>query len=104
MSLYLILDFLLNENTDLKTQKMILEEVKNMAFKASVFKREMAMENFRKDYFDRLPGRLHCLYATTERGIKYWKPRFRSVSEECSEYLVQGRVNVLEKVGEIKKR
>lgn len=150
MPIYMLTDYLLKPNIDLKTQKIILEEIKNMAFQASVFKRELAMENFRKDNNKNQPSRLHCLYATTEEGIsfwqnqiidgdldvfrievidkpfktnevfipsesstyeemynssyRYWNPKFKNVPEECSEYLVQGRVKVLEKVEEIKKK
>jgi len=149
MPLHLILEYLLNPNIDLKTQKILLQEAKRIVFEASIFKREMAMENFRKDNFGNLPSRLHCLYATNEEGIdywerqlmdgnldifrievidepfktnevfipiesssyeemysnsfRYWKPKFKNVPEECSEYLVQGKVKIMEKVGEIKK-
>lgn len=37
-------------------------------------------------------------------SYRYWNPKFKNVPEECSEYLVQGRVKILEKVGEIKKK
>lgn len=150
MPLYLILEHLLTEDVDLKTQKIILQEAREIAFQASIFKRELAMENFRKDNNKNQPSRLHCLYATTEEGIsfwqnqiidgnldifrievldkpfktnevfipsesstyeemynssyRYWNPKFKNVPEERSEYLVQGRVKILEKVGEIKKK
>ena len=150
MPIYMLTDYLLNPNIDLKTQKIILEEIKNMAFQTSIFKREIAMENFRRDNNKNQPSRLHCLYATTEEGIsfwqnqiidgdldifridimdepfktnevfipsesstyeemynssyRYWNPKFRNVPEECLEYLIQGKVKVLEKVGEIKKK
>lgn len=151
MPLYLILEYLLDPNTSINksTQKVILQEVKNLAFQASIFKRETAMENYRKDHTKKLPSRQHCLYATTESGIdfwkkrisdgdidifrietleepfktseifipsesgtyeeiyndsfKYWNPKFKNIPEEASEYLVQGKVKILEKVAEIKK-
>lgn len=152
MPLYLILEYMLNNEStiDYKTQKIILQEIKLLAFQSSVFKRELAMENFRKDNNNNLPSRLHCLYATTEDGVKYWQkrildgdidiyriealeepfktseifipqeslnyegiyknsykywnPKFKNIPEETSEYLVQGKVKILEKVAELKKQ
>ena len=51
MPLHLILDHMLNNQSkiDKKTQMIILNELKTLAFHSSVFKRELAMENFRKD-------------------------------------------------------
>ena len=149
MPLYLILDHVLNTNIDLETQKIILQEVRNLAFQAEIFKRETAMENYRKDNNKELPSRQHCLYATTESGIEYWKnkiidgdidifrietleepfktseifipdesstyeemynssfrywnPKFKNIPEETSEYLVKGKIKILEKVDEIKR-
>jgi len=149
MPLYLILDYMNDNKVDYETQKIILQEVRNLAFQAAMFKREMAMENFRKDNNSSLPSRQHCLYATTDAGInywleqlkdgdidifriepieepfktseifipsesnnyeeiynnsfRYWNPKFKNIPEEYSEYLVKGKVKILEKVGEIKR-
>ena len=73
MPLHLILDFLVQLNVDDKTQIVILKELRNLAFQSSIVKRELAMDNFRKDTRPELPSRLHCLYATNESGINYWK-------------------------------
>lgn len=153
MPVYMILEYLIaNDDVDLKTKKIILEEVRKITRDAALFKREMAMENFRKDNGYFLPSRLSCIYATDEEGIdywkkslsdgsldifridcmdevfktneifipkeslgyeqlykdsyKYWNPKFKNISENEKmrvEYLVQGKVKVLEKVGEIRK-
>lgn len=151
MPLFLILDYMLdpNINIDPKTQKIILQEARKLAFQATILKRETAMENYRKDNKNHLPSRQHCIYATTENGIEYWKnkiidndidifrietleepfktseifipnesstyeemynnsykywnPKFKNIPEESSEYLIQGKVKILEKVDEIKK-
>lgn len=150
MPLYTILDFLPQLQIDAKTQKIILQELRNVTFQSAIFKREMAMENFRKDNNPKLPSRLHCVYATTENGINYWKeriidndidifkievldepfitsekfipnesnnyeemynssfrywnPKYKNIPEKTFEYLVQGKVKILEKVAEIKKQ
>lgn len=115
-----------------------------------IFKREMALENYRKENVPKLPSRLNCVYATTEEGISYWKnnlvdndlevfeidvenepfetneqllpretlsymgiynsayhywnPNIKSKMKQTNEYLVQGRVKILKKVGEINRK
>lgn len=150
MPLHLILDYVLDPNThiDQKTQKIVLQEMRNLAFETAILKRETAMESYRKDNKNNLPSRQHCLYATTESGIEYWKyklldgdidifrietleepfktseilipgesgtyeeiynnsfkywnPKLKNVPDETSEYLVKGKIKILEKVDEIK--
>ena len=72
MPLHLIMDYLFANNVNPQTQKIILQEVRNLAFQASIFKREMAMENFRCNNNIKAPSRLHCVYATDEAGIRHW--------------------------------
>lgn len=151
MPLHLILDFVLDprNNIDQKTQLEVLKEVRNLTFQAAIFKRETAMENYRRDNNKNLPSRQHCIYVTTEHGIKYWldritdgnidifridaldepfktseifipdessnykemydgsfrywNPKFKNIPEETSEYLVKGKIKVLEKVDEIRR-
>lgn len=38
-----------------------------------------------------------------KKSFKYWNPKFKNIDEESSEYLVQGKVKILEKVAEVKK-
>lgn len=151
MPLYLILDVILDPSNriDPKLQRVLLEEARRIAFTASILKREAAMEEFRKTHKPELPSRMHCVYATTESGIEYWKnlitdndldvlrietldepfktseifipsedstyeemvtnsfrywnPKFKNIPEESSEYLIQGKIKILEKVDEIKR-
>ena len=37
-----------------------------------MFKRETALENYRKNNFNFLPSRLHSIYLTDEKGVSYW--------------------------------
>ena len=155
MPLILLLDYMLEyPNTiDRETKKIILNETRELVYNTFIIKRELAMESFRKDNNANLPSRLHCLYATNEKGIdywahtlmagdindidvyrietleepfktneifipndsfnfqevyknsyEYWNPNFKDVNEETSEYLVTGKVKILEKVAEIKKQ
>lgn len=146
-----LVDYLIQKNVDRNTLKDILKRVKKLAFDAAMFKREMAMESFRRDYNNSLPSRQKCIYATDEAGIgywgdivlssntscgvelfridpmddvfktneifipnetlnyekmyknsyEYWSPKFKKLSQEDmqkNEYLVKGRVRVLEKM------
>lgn len=125
-----------------------LEEILSLAYHASyygnMFKREAALEDYRKDNRKNLPSRLHSIYFTDEKGIdywinalnaaryelyrvevegnifktneqllpnetlsyidaynnayNYWNPNFKKVPDCTNEYLVQGKVKVLEKI------
>jgi len=153
MPIYLIINQLLidekNGNLDKDTMLKALKIVRNLSYNSSIFKREMAMEQHRKDNNSNLPSRLHCIYATDEKGVmtwintlvngekeiyridvidepfktseifipsescsykdmyensyRYWNPKFKNVNERFNEYLVKGKVKILEKVDEIKK-
>ena len=107
------------------------------------------MEQYRQDKHNNLPSRLHCIYATDEKGLNhwrrqitdgditiyriepmeepfktseifipneensfegmynnsfhYWNPNFKKIPTNQSEYLVNGKVKILEKVMEFKK-
>lgn len=127
----------------------LLKEARETILKASVFKREMAMEQFRKDNNIELPSRMHCLYALDEDSLDYWKnnlrdgdlelfridamdvvfktseqfipmeqldyktfydasysywnPNLSKVKSSSCEYLIKGKVKILEKLDEFKK-
>lgn len=149
MPLHLVIDYLLNNNVDRTAMIKILQEVKKLSYNSSIFKREMAMEQFRKDNNNSLPSRLHCIYATDEKGIdtwknklvdgdmdlyridvidepfktselfipcescsfediykysyNYWNPKFKNINASANEYLVKGKIKILEKVAEYKR-
>lgn len=56
--------------------KKELEEILKLSYRVSyygnMFKRETALENYRKDNVSTLPSRLHTIYLTDEKGIDYW--------------------------------
>jgi len=128
--------------------KQELEEILKLSYHASyygnMFKRETALENYRKDNVSTLPSRLHTIYLTDEKGVdywinalqtnnyklyrveasgeifktneqlipdeelsykdvyesayNYWHPNFKHVPDYTNEYLVKGKVKVLEKI------
>ena len=135
-------------NSGKKFSKQELEEILKLSYRASyygnMFKRETALENYRKDNVSTLPSRLHTIYLTDEKGIdywvnalqtdnytlyrveasgeifktneqlipeemlsykdvyesayNYWHPNFKHVPDYTNEYLVKGKVKVLEKI------
>ena len=36
-------------------------------------------------------------------SFRYWNPKFKNIPEVYSEYLIRGKIKILEKVGEKKK-
>ena len=145
-------DFLIGVLTSLENggniPKEALKEILALAYQASfygnMFKRETALENYRKDNTQFLPSRLHTIYLTDEKGIdywikaleadkydlyrveasgeifktneqlipderlsyidayesayNYWYPNFNKVPDNTNEYLVKGKIKVLEKI------
>ena len=133
-----------------KLNKYVLELLKKsreIISNSSLFKREMAMEEYRKNNNPNLPSRMHCIYALDEKEIPIWSKKltdgdlevFRietleepfKTSEQLIpvehlcykdfydashnywnphkvdgdyEYLIKGKVKVLEKVDEIKRK
>ena len=129
--------------------KKILMEASQMLHNAAINKRELSVEEYRKNYEPTKPSRLHSLYACDESGVEYWlrclldgdidiyriepenepfqtnvqllpdetttyidsynaakiyfNPRSRDLNRVSDEYLVQGRVKILEKVDEIRR-
>lgn len=153
MPIHLIIEQLLIDEQNNRMDKNVLLEVlklvKFLSYNASIFKREMAMEQYRKDNNSNLPSRLHCVYATDEDSLdtwrkkainndievyridifeepfktseifipdesfsykdmysnsyNYWNPKFKNIGNASNEYLVKGKIKILEKVAEFKK-
>ena len=125
-----------------------LKDCERMLYQAEFAKRELALEDYRRDHAIDKPSRLHSLFACSEEGLNYWysifkegpidvyridvidepfqtneqllpttimsykesydaskryfNPREKDLNGMTDEYLVQGRVKVLEKVLEKK--
>ena len=125
-----------------------LEDAKKLMYKASFAKRELSIEDYRREYASDKPSRLHSLFACSEEGLDYWSyqiidkpadivrietldepfrtneqllpdekssyirsfensenyfnPNKKNLCAFTDEYLVQGKVKILEKIDEIK--
>ena len=150
VNLEFLIHYCLENVVDKKVLKMLLELSKLQTYNSGMFKRELALENYRKDNFPNIPSRLHSLFVTTEDGIRfwqsrlidsdlevfkldimdepfvtnesylpyeslvygdyyqaasgYWYPNLKKDNPLTREYLVQGKVKILEKVAEIQKK
>lgn len=129
---------------DMETMYQLIDYAYRITFNANQFKRENALENYRKDNCTTKPSRLHSVYLTDEAGIdswirklgvedielfrveaegkifktneifipdenlnysevyeasyNYWNPNFKKAPKDSNEYLVQGKIKVLEKI------
>lgn len=140
-----------SNNIDKYELLLLLGKAHDIIYYSNMFKRETAMDNFRKDNCNKLPSRLHSIYLTDEKSLdnwidkltrngedfdlfrvealgnifktseelipievnsyeqvyndsyNYWHPNFKKVDDKSNEYLVQGKVKVLEKINHTKK-
>ena len=65
---------LLSSKTQINRQEFqkILQIAYQTSYFSNMFKRETALENYRKNNFNFLPSRLHSIYLTDEKGVSYW--------------------------------
>lgn len=137
---------LLSSKTQINRQEFqkILQIAYQTSYFSNMFKRETALENYRKNNFNFLPSRLHSIYLTDEKGVSYWidaldakdydlyrvevtgnifktneqllpdetlsykdayensfnywHPNFKKVPDNTNEYLVNGKIKILEKI------
>ena len=61
------------KNDDIIELKRLLEIGYQMTYNADLFRREEALENYRKDNLSHLPSRLHAMYLCDNDGIEYWQ-------------------------------
>lgn len=83
-------------NNGIKIPKEELEELiassYDMSYYGNMFKRETALENYRRDNVSSLPSRLHSVYLTDEKGIDYWISTLQT--DDYSLYRVEATGNI----------
>ena len=145
-----LLEFVLSQGCSPDELRRVLLDAKNIILSEGINIREIALENFRKEYRDDKPSRMHSLFACSEEGVdfwlqhirdteldifrievydelfqsnecllpdeklsfgekitdahRYWFPNKEFLNNERDEFLVQGKVKILEKVGEARYR
>ena len=65
--------YLQNKELDQKELVRLLIETRAKIYDTNIFKREIALEEVRKEMFNHLPSRKHSLFVITKEGIDYWK-------------------------------
>ncbi|MBE6161262.1 MAG: DUF2441 domain-containing protein [Firmicutes bacterium] len=149
VSLVNLLDVLVTSDGTNEEKIKALKEARKIILNMQFLKRELSVEDYRKDNFPDKPSRLHAMYACNEEGINYWtniigmidadiyridacdevfhtneqllpfeestyresyalasryfNPRKKDFNLYQDEYLIQGRVRILEKVEEIRR-
>lgn len=69
-----VIDFKFRGN-DYTNLKEMLIETRNMISKSSQSNRELAIEEYRRNYASDKPSRLHSLFACDEYSLGYWKKK-----------------------------
>ena len=143
----LIISGVLNNGT-LEEKLQALRDASEILHNAAMMKRELSMEEYRRDNEPNKPSRLHSFYACDSVGLSYWveqlrgnkaadvyvidsidepfktneqlmplentnfiesyyasknyfNPKEKDLTGKTNEYLIQGKVKILEKVFEI---
>ena len=68
-----IYKYLQNKELDQKELVRLLIEARALIYDTNILKREIALEEVRREKFSYLPSRKHALFVTTKEGINYWK-------------------------------
>ena len=72
INLYDLILMLHSNKINSETIQSIIDYSYRISFNANSFKRETALENYRKDNTSTKPSRLHSIYLTDEKGIEAW--------------------------------
>ena len=61
------------EYIDLYSIEFLLKDSLNIITNTNIFKRELMLEDFRKDNFPNLPSRLHSIWVTDDKSLDFWE-------------------------------
>ncbi len=73
---------------DLEELKYLLKAGYQLSYNANFFKRETSIEDCRKNKFNELPSRLHCLYLCDKDGLEYWQDTIAQQNKESEVFKV----------------
>ena len=77
---------------DRELAKRMMNEAKRIIANANVFKREMALEECRKQFFPELPSRLHSIWVTDEKQLPFWREQLEENDIELFELQLNGNL------------
>lgn len=76
-----IIDHYLKEEQDNETLIELLKEARNMIYGMTLFKREYALEEIRKQKYPDLPSRKHSIWLCDDKGVEFWKEQISAGGE-----------------------
>ena len=68
-----IYNYLQNKELDQRELIRLLIAARALIYDSNILKREIALEELRKEKFSDLPSRKHSLFVMTKESINYWK-------------------------------
>lgn len=70
----------------------MMETARRIIMGANVFKRELALEECRKQYYPELPSRLHSIWVTDEKQLPFWEGELKENDTELFELELNGNL------------
>lgn len=65
--------YLKDENIDRETLIRMLNEARRIIINTNIFKRELALEEVRKEFYPSMPSRKHSIWVAGEEQMEFWK-------------------------------
>ena len=66
-----------NMNPDSEMLIRLLTEARGIIRNTNLYKREFALEEYRKIHYPHLPSRKHSIWMADEKQLEFWKTQFR---------------------------
>lgn len=76
-----IIDNYLKQDQDKETYIKLLKDASHFLYGVCLFKREMALEEVRKQKYPNLPSRKHSIWLCDEQGVEFWKDQISNKGE-----------------------
>ena len=76
-----IINMYLKEKQTEETLILFLREASNMIYWINIFKRELALEEIRKQKYPELPNWKHSIWLCDQKGIDFWEKELSNCGE-----------------------
>lgn len=80
------------DKIDRELAKRMMTTARRIIMGANVFKRELALEECRKQFYPELPSRLHSIWVAEEKQLPFWKEQFNENDTELFELELNGNL------------
>ena len=81
-----------NMNPDSEMLIRLLTEARGIIRNTNLYKREFALEEYRKIHYPHLPSRKHSIWMADEKQLEFWKTQFRKSELELFRISVTGNL------------